>query len=65
MGLLLAILLIIGLVSFFISRAVYKRQVKNNYKNPGTAAVIVFILTFAIITGAVFLLIVNNIRIER
>jgi hypothetical protein len=65
MGLLVFILLVIGLCSFFISRAVYKSQVRNKYKNPGVAAVIVFILTFAIITGAVFLLVINNIRIER
>jgi hypothetical protein len=65
MGLLIAILLIIGIVSYFIGRAVYKSQVRNKYKHPGAAAVLVFILTFAVITAAVFFLIVSNIRMER
>ncbi len=65
MGIILLILLIIGLCSWFIARAVYKSQVRNNYKNPGVTAVIVFILTFAIIAAAIFFLIINNIMISR
>ena len=65
MGILILVLFIIGLCSWFISRAVYKSQVKNNYKNPGLTAGIVFILSFAIIAAAIFFLIINNIRISR
>ncbi|MEO7982505.1 MAG: hypothetical protein ABI688_00360 [Bacteroidota bacterium] len=65
MGLLIGILLIIGIVSYFIGRAVYKTQVKRGYKNPKAAGVLVAILTFAIITIAVFLLIISNIRMTR
>lgn len=65
MGIVILILLIIGLCSFFIARSAYKSQVKNNYKNPNVTAVIVFILSFAIIAAAVFFLVINNIRIER
>ncbi len=65
MGILIVIFLIIGLCSFFIARAVYKSQVKNDYKAPGVTATIVFILSFAIITTAILFLVVNNIRIER
>ncbi|MDZ4794497.1 MAG: hypothetical protein SGI83_09490 [Bacteroidota bacterium] len=43
----------------------YKSQVRNNYKNPGVTATIVFILSFAIISAAIFFLVINNIRIER
>jgi uncharacterized membrane protein YhhN len=64
-GILALMLLIIGLCSFFISRIVYRKQVKSNYKNPAIAASIVFVLTFAVISAAIFFLIVNNIRIER
>jgi magnesium-transporting ATPase (P-type) len=65
MGLLILILLVIGLCSWFISRSVYKSQLRNNYKNPTLTAGIVFILTFAIIAAAIFFLIINNIRISR
>lgn len=65
MGILLLILLIIGLCSYFIARMVYKSQVKNNYKAPGVTAAIVFILSFAIIASAILFLVINNIRIER
>ena len=65
MGIVLLILLIIGVCSYFISRAVYKSQIKNNYKNPGVTGVIVFILTFAILAAAIFFLIINNIMISR
>jgi cell division protein FtsX len=63
--LLIFIVLITGLCSFFISKAVYKKQVKNDYKNPVLTAVIVFILTLAIFLAGIFLLIINNIRLER
>lgn len=65
MGILILLLLVIGLCAWFISRSVYKKQVKNDYKNPGVTAVIVFILTFSILAVGIFLLIAFNIRIER
>lgn len=65
MGILILLLLVIGLCAWFISRAVYKKQVRNDYKNPGVTAVIVFILTFSILAVGIFLLIAFNIRIER
>ncbi len=65
MGILLLMLLIIGLCSYFISRVVYKSQVKNNYKSPMAATVIVFILVFAILSAVIFFLIINNIMISR
>ena len=63
--LLILIILITGLCSFFISRAVYRKQVKNDFKNPRMTSVIVFILTLAIFLAGIFLLIINNIRLER
>ena len=65
MGIVILILFIVGLCSYFIARAVYKSQVNNNYKAPGVTATIVFIFSFAIIAAAIFFLIINNIRIER
>ena len=49
----------------FIARAVYKKQVKSNYKTPGLTAAIVFILTAGILILGVYVLIINNIRFER
>jgi cell division protein FtsX len=65
MLLVIGIILITAFCSFLISRAVYKKQVKNNYKNPAMTAVIIFILTLALFLGAIFLLLINNIRFER
>ena len=65
MGLLLFILLIVGLCSFFIARAVYNSQIRNQYKNPGVTATIVFILSFTIIGAAILFLIFNNIMFKR
>jgi cell division protein FtsX len=65
MLLLILIVLIAVLCSFFISRTVYKKQVKNNYKNPGMTGAIVFVLTLAILLAGIFLLIINNINLER
>jgi hypothetical protein len=65
MGLLIAILLIIAACSWFVSRAVYRSQVKNNYKTPMLAATLVFILCFALLCAGVFLLFINNINMSR
>ena len=65
MPVVILIVLITGLCSFFISRAVYKKQVKNDYKNPMMTAVIVFIISLAILLAAIFLLILSNLRFER
>lgn len=65
MGILLLILLIVGVCSWFISLAVYKSQVRNKYKNPGVTATIVFILSLAILSAAIFFLVINNIMIGR
>jgi cell division protein FtsX len=65
MPLIILIVLVTALCSFFISRAVYKKQVKNNYKNPAINAVLVFIITLAIFLGGIFLIVINNVRFER
>jgi len=65
MALLILIVLVTALCSYFISRAVYKKQVKNNYKNPAINAVLVFIITLAIFLGGIFLIVINNVRFER
>ncbi len=65
MAVVILIVLITVLCSYYISRAVYKRQVKNDFKNPGVTAVIVFILSLAIFLGGIFLLIISNMRFER
>ncbi len=56
MGIFILILLIEIACSFFIARAMYKSPEKNNYKNPGVAAVIVFIFILAIFLGVSYLL---------
>ena len=65
MGLLILIILVILAASFFIAQAVYKAQVRNSYKSPLLTASIVFVLSLAILSAAIFFLIINNIRIER
>jgi hypothetical protein len=63
--LLLLALLIPLVIAGFIARAVYKKQVKRNYKTPGLTAAIVFILAAGIFFFGIYLLIINNIRFER
>ncbi|HEV7783624.1 MAG TPA: hypothetical protein VGO58_20270 [Chitinophagaceae bacterium] len=59
------ILAVIGCCSWFLSRATYRAQVKNNYKNPYLTSTIVFILSFAILAAGVFFLIISNINFTR
>jgi predicted PurR-regulated permease PerM len=59
------LLFIIGICSYFISRQVHKSLQKNNARNPGVVTAIVFVLSFALILAAIFFLVINNIRIER
>jgi hypothetical protein len=59
MGVFVVIFLIITAISWFISRVVYVKQVKNEYKNPMLAATLVFLLSFVILAGGLFLLFVS------
>lgn len=65
MGVIAIIVIIIGLISYFISRAVYVRQVKNNYKTPMLTASLIFLLSFAVMAGGIFLLLVSTLNFSR
>ncbi len=65
MGVLILIILIIGLCSWFISRAAYKVQVKNNYKSPMLTASLIFLLSFAVLAGGIFFIFVNMLNFSR
>jgi hypothetical protein len=62
---LIIIIAIIALVSWLISRAVYLRQVKNNYKSPMVTASIIFVISFAVLAGGIFLLLVSTLNFSR
>jgi hypothetical protein len=64
------VILLISLIativsSYFISNSVYKTLVKKNNKNATAVRVLIFILSFIAIAGAIYFLILTNFRIER
>jgi hypothetical protein len=65
MGVLVFVIAIIAAISWFISRAVYLRQVKNAYKTPMVTATLIFILSFVVLAGGVILLLVSTLNFSR
>ena len=63
--LLVLLLLLIAVCSWFIANRVYRVQVRREYKTPMATAILVFILSFVILTGGILLLILSQIQISR
>jgi hypothetical protein len=57
------VLSLISLASYFISKMVYNRQVREGHKPASKAAV--FIFSFLLIGAAIVLLLIYNIRLGR
>jgi len=64
-GILLAILLVVGGVSLLIATIVYRSAVKNGNPSAKTARNITFIISFLVIAFAVFYIILNNLALSR
>lgn len=61
----LAILIFIGVIAYFISRRVYRRLSQKGYKSPKTVSAIIFVLSFVSILAIVCVVFVYNFRFER
>ncbi len=62
MAVLILVIFLCALSSYFIARAVYKINIKNKVKNPMVAPVIIFIFTLAIFLFGIFLLLGSMFR---
>jgi hypothetical protein len=56
---------VIVVSSHFLSLSLYKRLVSNGNKNAMATRIIVFLLSVAVLTFLLVLLIINNFRFER
>ena len=63
--LLLGFLIITGWVAYYISSSVYKSLKSNHNKNARLIQVILFLVVFAGLTALGFMLLLENVRLER